>query len=406
MKTTSKKIILLCAGFLLLFVLFFKFYITNNLILKKTDTRTRVMGILKNCKKPVSTLNSIDQRCVYKEFQKFVDISNVSEVMAALMDIFSKEDNSRNLGTNNCHVPAHIAGEVAYLKGATLPELWDTCSNRCTFGCLHGGFQGTFKEKGGGILDNLADSCDVLLDPNDADLRSCWHIVGHGLAEHFGTNMDSAISGCLSLPFEKQQRHCIMGVRMEFIVASVDNNSPMDPLKGFEYLDFCKKFPEKFIDDCYAEASYYQIRITEDVNQMVDICKLVPDVKDSKVRCATGTGSVFFFTNKSTPEAVHNLCTRFDNSYYANECSLGAADLSASEWDHLISGALICKMTSPNFVGECLSYFGERLEYYNGITKRQEICGQLSEIDNKSCMGKPKTKRDYLTPITFSPEER
>lgn len=406
MELFKNKIIFLYIGFSFIFLLFFGFYISNSSILKKVDVRTKVLSILKGCKKPVSTLNSIDQKCVYREFKKFVDKNNVSDVMGALMDIFSKEDNSRNLGTNNCHIPAHIAGEVAYQKGATLPELWDRCSNRCTFGCLHGGFQGIFKEKGGGILDNLADSCDVLVNPNDADLRSCWHIIGHGLAEYFGADMQAAINGCLSLPNEKQQSHCIMGVRMEFIVASVDNNSPMPPLKGFEYIDFCKKFPEKYIDDCYAEASYYQIRISEDINQMVDVCKLVPNIKDSKIRCATGTGSVFFFTNKSTPEAVHNLCSRFGESYYSNECSLGAADLSASEWDHLITGALICKMTTPNFVGECLAYYGERVEYYNGLAKRKEICASLSSVDNKSCMGKPKSNRDYLTPVTFTQEER
>lgn len=372
----------------------------------EVDIRSKVTKILKDCKKPVNTLNSIDQRCVYKEFHKFVNKDNVSLVMDALMDIFSKEDNSRNLGTNNCHIPAHIAGEVAYQSGATLPELWQSCSNRCTFGCLHGGFQGIFKEKGEAILDNLADTCDILENPNDADLRSCWHIVGHGLAEYYGSNMDSAINACLGLPNEKQQRHCIMGVRMEFIVASVDNASPMPPLKGFEYLDFCKRFPSKFIEDCYAEASYYQIRITEDVNDMVEVCKLVPEIKDSKIRCVTGAGSVFFFTNKSSPEVVHNFCSGFDNKYYANECSLGAADLSASEWDHLRSGAEICLMTTNDFVSECLSYYGERVEYYAGFAKRKEVCDSLPAKDAKSCFGKPTKSRDYLTPVTFEETER
>lgn len=368
--------------------------------------RNKVLSVIKNCKKEGNTLNSMDQKCVYKAFHNFVNRDNVSQVVASLMDIFSKADNSRDLGTNNCHIPAHIAGEIAYQDGADLNELWDKCSNNCTFGCLHGGFQGLFKEQGSALLDNLETACHVLEDPNDADLRSCWHIVGHGLAEYYGADMNSAINKCMGLPNEKQQRHCIMGVRMEFIVASVDNTSPMKPLKDYEYLDFCKKFPSKFIEDCYAEAAYYQIRITDDVNQMVDICKLAPNIGDSKIRCVTGSGSVFFFTNKANADVIHNFCARYGDKHYSNECAIGSVDLASSEWDHLETGTQVCLLASKDFVGECLAFYGGRVQFYNGMAKRKEICGMLSPQDNKRCMGKPTMKRDYLIPVTFETWER
>ncbi len=405
-KKVNKRIAIMSFIIAVPVLIYLSGHFNKNNSLDKSFLRSKVASVLKKCNKGTNTLNSIDQRCVYKEFHKFVNKKNVSLVVASLMDIFSKEDNSRNLGTNNCHIPAHIAGEIAYQDGANLDELWQKCSNNCTFGCLHGGFQGMFKEKGPALLDNLETACKVLNNPDDADLRSCWHIIGHGLAEYFGSNLDAAVNKCLSLPNEKQQRHCIMGVRMEFIVASVDNTSPMPPLKGFEYLDFCKKFPSKFVEDCYAEAAYYQIRITDDVNQMVDVCKLVPNIGDSIIRCVTGSGSVFFFTNKANAQVIHDFCARYENKKYENECAIGSADLSSSEWDHLQTGANICLLTTPDFVGECLAFYGGRVQFYNGLAKRKEICSELSAKDEKSCMGSPKMDREYLTPVTFTLQER
>ncbi|HET7098662.1 MAG TPA: hypothetical protein VFI61_00270 [Patescibacteria group bacterium] len=365
----------------------------------------RVLSIIKGCKTDSKTLNSLDQKCVIKKFQKFVDKKNLPDVLAALEDIFSKEDSSINLGTTSCHIPAHIAGEVAYQKGASFSELWDMCSRNCSFGCLHGGFQGMFKEKGEEVLKNLSSACSILDSPRDDDLRSCWHIVGHGVAEYFGGNTEAAIKECLTLPFEKQRRLCILGVRMETLIPSADNDVKTI-LKSQEYLSFCNKFPEKYRDDCFAEAGYYELKISEDINQTIDICKKVPQYNEIQIRCVTGAGSTFFFAHKSSPETVYAFCSKYGRKELVEECVIGAVDLAASEWDHLRSGVGLCNLVNFGFKGECLAYFGTSLEVYNGKEKRAEICNELNPVDKKSCFGSPKKVRKYAVPVTFLPEER
>lgn len=365
----------------------------------------RVVAILKACKTDSKTLNALNQKCVYQKFSKFVNIQNLPIVMNTLQDSFSKVDNSTSLGTTSCHIPAHIAGEVSYQKGAFFSELWEACSRNCSFGCLHGGFQGMFKEKGEELLKNLSSACSLLESPRDDDLRSCWHIVGHGVAEYYSGDVTAAAKQCLTLPFEKQRRLCILGVRMETIIPSVDNGKKID-LTGQGYLDFCNKFPVNYRDDCFAEAGYYELKISADINETIKICKSVPTRNEIQTRCVTGAGSTYFFANKNSPEAVYDFCSKYTAIGLIQECVLGATDIAASEWDHLRSGVTLCNLVDTGFKRECLAYFGERVENYNGRAKREEVCNELSAIDAKSCFSKPLRVRKYTIPVTFSPGEK
>ncbi len=365
----------------------------------------RVLSIIKGCKNSSKTLNSLDQRCVFAKFQRFVDKENLPTVLATLEDVFSKTDSSTELGTTSCHIPAHIAGEVAYQRGATFTELWDICSRNCSFGCLHGGFQGMFKEKGEDLLKNLSGACSILDSPRDDDLRSCWHIVGHGVAEYFSGNVEASVKECLTLPVEKQRRLCILGVRMETIIPSADNEKQTS-LKDQEYLSFCDKFPEEYRDDCFSEAGYYELKISEDDNQTINICKSVPKNNNIQIRCVTGAGSTYFFAHKSSPETIYSFCSKYSEKELVEECIIGAADLAASEWDHLRSGVALCNLIGAGFKSECLAYFGTQVETYNGRVKREEVCNELTGSDKKSCFSSPQKPRDYLLPVTFLPNER
>lgn len=368
---------------------------------KKPETvSSSVLSVIDKCRKSTDTLNSLDPDCVFSRFQSIITKENLGEAVSAMESLYSSERDSKKLGVPSCHIPAHIAGEVAYQKGVTFNEVLNTCGQMCGFGCLHGAFQGMFKESGESFIGNLAGSCSLLENPTDDDIRACWHIVGHGVGEYFGRDLEGAISACTGLPEEKQRWHCISGLRMEHVTPSPWNHESVLTPTAEGYLDFCTRFPkeEGFQDDCYAEGGFATLKIFANVEAATEICRKVPNDPIVKKRCAGGAGTVFYFAHKDNPAVIYDFCKKYEEEGMVNDCILGAIEIVATEWSFKDTAPALCRLADRDFTRECFSFYGEKIERWNGSEKRQERCGEFANPEKSYCLDKPQDSRDYYLP--------
>lgn len=376
-------------------------YIKNNTkLLGQKSLSQEVDSILDECKLPSENLISFDPACATERFEHLATRENLEEVMNILERKFSEQESGLTYGTTSCHAPGHLIGEVAYEKGISFNELLDICSTKCGFGCLHGGFVAKVSEKGGDFLENLQDSCESLQENPVEDVRSCWHVVGHSLAEYFPDDVSAASKKCLELSGQETRWHCVSGARMEYLIG-VTYNPDRDPLEFTvdNFVSFCREFPVEYQDDCFGEAAYYSFRITGDEALSIDICNKIPIERyQTRIKCAFGGGSVFVSVNKDSPDKVYSYCQKFGEQTLVNECIIGAIDIFSSEWDYLKNGAELCRLGIESFQDECLSYYGERLEWWYDADFREKVCGELQEKENISCMSTPTNPRNYLQP--------
>lgn len=387
----------------LIFVLSFVFYLRfkNSSKLSNSQVEKKTLSILQKCKiTSRDTLASFDATCAYSEFGDLVDKNSIERIMGVLEETFSQTESGLEFGTTSCHAPAHIVGEIAYEKGMSFSDLLDSCSTRCGFGCLHGGFMGKVAEEGRGFLDNLQHSCDDLGDVTEEEVRSCWHVVGHGLGEYFGEDLEKAVDACLRLSDTEEKWHCISGVRMEFLLGASYNpeRQAMD-FTTENFISFCRRFPPEYQDDCFGEAAYYSYRITGEEELSIDICSQLPYSEyTSKLHCAYGGGSIMVSVNKNEPERVYEYCQRYINKDLVRECVIGAVGFFSSEWEYMENGARLCEISPIDVRNECFSYYGESVARWYGDERRKEVCKKLDSLDEKYCLSDPTNPRNYLNP--------
>lgn len=385
---------LLLIGLLLASLVFAGFFYKNNIeSTSSQNLEERVVQILKDCKGKSDTPNALDATCAYKRLEKLVEKDTVDPIIAVLEKTFSEQESSVEFGTTSCHNPAHIVGEIAYEKGMNFSDLLDVCSERCGFGCLHGGFIARFKESSQDFLTGYKDICSNLEEPTDRNIRSCWHIVGHGLNEFYRDDLEATNEKCMELPTEKARWHCFSGVRMEYLVGSPGNPSRIE-YSAQNLLNFCEQFPVEFQDECYAEAPFYALKVAGDVDTSIEICKGLNLDRITRMKCASGAGAEYVTIYKNDPDSVYNYCLR--HGEYFNDCVWGALQVFSSEWDYLRNGARLCEIVNTGFRDQCFSYFGEGLEWWYDKEFRENICGELSEPEKNQCLTDPIDKRDYL----------
>lgn len=375
----------------LLFLTTAAFYTKNSK--KDVDLEKQTVSILQKCNGKGNTPNSLDMGCVYEDLETLITRDTIDPILATLEKTFSNQKSSLEYGTTSCHNPAHIVGEIAYEKGISYTELLNTCSTRCGFGCLHGGFMARFKEGESEFLDSFKDVCYNLDDNSDKNVRSCLHIVGHGLNEFYREDIEATSEKCLEFETEKGRWHCFSGVRMEYLVGS-PGNPPKIEYSVDNLLAFCKRFPQEYQDECFAEAPFYALKIAGDVETSVKICDSLDLDEITRRKCAAGAGTEIVTMKKDTPEEVYQYCKR--HGEFVNDCIWGATDLFSSEWDYLRNGAKLCNMIEGSFRRECYAYFGEGLERWYDKKFRKKICGELSQTEESYCLSEPKDSRDYL----------
>jgi len=358
--------------------------------------KIKTLEIIKKCKDETQTLNSLNSACMTQHFEKIVTKQNLGFIMDTLEEIFQNEENKIELGSPTCHAPGHVVGKIGREKGITLDEFWEICSLKCGYGCLHGGLIGNFKEEGGEFLSSYKNACDNIISyQSDEQLRSCWHVVGHGLGEIFGEDIETAVTKCLELPVEKYKRHCIDGVRMEY-VTGVSYNPLRENISADTIISFCKRFPQDFQDNCYVEASYYTYRVSGNEDNAIAVCNKIPTSLNIKKLCAFGGGYAFISVYINSPNEFNEHCKKFGASL-VKDCILGAVNFLTGR-EPLGKIKIICELNEGLYLSECLSFFGENLEMVSGKESRNLVCSELDNVNESACLKKPFHLMNYLEP--------
>jgi len=373
------------------------------LIIKKntpSDIKEIVETTLKKCTASTNTLNSLDPDCVFTNFEKTISVDNFGEAVNFMQELFSNVNDSKKLGITSCHIPAHIAGEVAYEKGATFNQVLEVCNLACSSGCLHGAFQAMFKESGKNLIEHLSESCSILKSPTDSDVRACWHIVGHGVGEYYGLDINSSIKACEALPFEKQRWHCMSGLRMEHVTPSPRNSETLPQTTIDSYLDLCAKFPnnEGYRDDCYSESAFAVNKLYTNSELAIEICNRIPNDPIVRKRCAGGGGHIFFFAHKDDPLAIYEFCNKYKNKGMIRDCITGAIENTTIERRYETTGHKLCRLVEKDFTKECFSFMGETIERHANLERRETQCSKLLDEEKLYCLTKPQDLRTYYLP--------
>jgi hypothetical protein len=124
----------------------------------------------------------------------------------------------------SCHVEAHDVGSAIAEQAATLSEAMLACSDRCTFGCVHGAFRAYFAKRLGQagtsvVAPDVAREIADLCREDSASLPgfyrgNCAHSVGHAFAA-VASDAPDAVAWCGLFEPAEMRFYCETGVFME-----------------------------------------------------------------------------------------------------------------------------------------------------------------------------------------------
>lgn len=349
-----------------------------------TGVSAQVLALYKRC----SISKSSDTRtdCMFNGYKKLVTKDNFEEVVTATHDAYAP---------NDCHAPAHLVAKIAFEKGAAFSDILNKCTDKCGYGCLHGAFQSRFESDLVGFIGNIDNFCSDIDQKNTNNLIACWHIVGHGVAEYYGTDIVRAIAGCSNLPKGLPAWHCLNGLVMEYTEPFPWTSYGFKFSPEF-YLDLCSKMPGFYQRDCYGSSGYVVLKVLEDKTKAVAICDQVPNDLVVHKKCAAEDGGILALQHYKVND-IFSFCNEFKNKTLMGECIISAGN-------SLVTGGFedpakeLCSLVGGDLRRECFSSIGVALEKFSDPTSRSKLCSGLSKTDSKSCLSAPLDSRQYLSP--------
>lgn len=293
----------------------------------------------------------LDFSCFRSKITPLVTKDALPEIMRSLNALYLRPE-----GLSSCHNPAHIVGEVAADKGLSLSEIGEICNKSCGYGCEHGAFIQELRKEGN-LLAALSSSCK----PSEGvDKASCYHIVGHGLAEVFQNDISEAFEVCNGFP--GWQINCGDGVLMEYL-----QGSPNTKLAGTSFeseeglLSFCQSLPEPHKTSCFNQAGFYAYSLVRDKKSEAEICQKVP--KEQARSCIYYLGSRVYFEFRDSGARLLDFCSQFQEAAY--ECVKGAIETDASLDSQASFSRELCASLGSEKQEGCLSFLNEKLEWFH-----------------------------------------
>ncbi|HET8760890.1 MAG TPA: hypothetical protein VFN94_07465 [Nitrospiria bacterium] len=124
----------------------------------------------------------------------------------------------------SCHGTSHDVGAAIAERAATLTEAMVACSDRCTFGCVHGAFRAYFSKRLGragatAVAPDVAQEISDLCREDSTVLPgfyrgNCAHSVGHAFAA-VASDAPGAAAWCRVFEPGEMRFYCETGVFME-----------------------------------------------------------------------------------------------------------------------------------------------------------------------------------------------
>ena len=313
------------------------------------------------------SIKPLDFGCLRKDLLEIVSAQNLGRLMNALEEIFSGQKSSIVFGTRTCHGPSHLIGEIAIDKGIPLGGIFNECSRKCDYGCLHGAFAQKMKSYED-LPERVASFCDEYSNsPIKKDIDACFHIVGHGLTEYFSKDIDSALSACEDIKDSTGKVECKRGAIMEYLMGSPDNPTEVE-FSPEELLSFCGSLSPVNQQECLGYLGFYSYSLF-DRETAINLCKKVP--MKFALGCAYSLGSVSYFFHRDRPDEIISLCGKLGEG--ENECIKGAIEVYVGEKYYKDKGLNLCELASDDFKNDCKAFWCEKVKWAWGSTSSCEL---------------------------------
>lgn len=378
-KTTVAVFICLALAFLGL-----AFLSVKNPMLIRKDIPGEVAALYKRCSG--SATSDMRTDCMFKGYKNIVTKDNFADVVTATHDAYAP---------NDCHAPAHLVAKIAYEDGATFSDILNKCTDKCGYGCLHGAFQSRFESNLGGFIGSIGKFCSDVDQKNTGNLIACWHIVGHGVAEYYGTNIDKSIAECSKLPQGLPAWHCLNGLVMEYTEPFPWTSYGFEFSPKF-YLNLCSKMPGFYRRDCYGSAGYTILKVQNDKDEAVAICSQIPNDPVMRKKCAAEGGGILALEHYGSSE-IFSFCSKFKDPVLNGECAISAGmSLVTGGFENYAKD--LCGLETGDLRRECYASIGSALERASGTSARADLCSGLGSGDSKNCLSVPFDLRSYLLP--------
>lgn len=342
----------------------------------------KIKGLLVNCSRGEDlSPNALDYKCLRDSLYPIINKKKLSTVVASLEKVFLDGEENKEIGTLSCHGPSHLVGEIAYAKGISEAEIYESCGTHCDYGCVHGAFLEMARSTPD-FLENYPNICEHYEEGDiPKDLISCYHITGHGLVEILGRDIGKTLPFCDRFNEEKGKHNCINGALMEILLGTTEGSVPFDAEKS-DIVDFCKNLSANHAKVCYEQAGFYGYTLIEDNSRVPAICNRVPT--SFRKDCFQNLGIRAYLAYRSSMDDFKNYCSSL--GVFSLECILGGVVASVDGDPEFNDSLKICSSEKGEIRQKCFSFLRERLEYAYGVEFSLKACEDFSQEDKKSCL--------------------
>ncbi len=210
-------------------------------------------------------------------------------------DLLGPEKMLEAVGSESqCHIKGHNIGRVIYQKTNDIEQAMLICSDKCTYGCLHGVISGAFTAEIGKkgtsadghiAIDQLGGIIRDVCSKSGKSVKGgsgiCPHGIGHALFALSENNLKKALSYCDDFKDPEQVFDCDNGVFMQYFTENTDKNPQFEePCAGLGSPAACYRY--KLLYN-YSRVPYKEVSHS---------CSLIADGTE-RSGCFNGLGFAF-----------------------------------------------------------------------------------------------------------------
>lgn len=287
-----------------------------------------------------------------------------------------------------CHTWSHDLGEGAVLYGYQSEQIIENCSLNCGGGCFNGAGHAYVSKNNDLVgIDNFCLPSNSKLE-NDRVLK-CFHGVGHGLVDVFGTNVPFLLNKCNLIKNEQGKIECSHAIFMMF------NSIPISRLNAGDIPQnmgkFCSEIDNAYQNNCRIFSGYLTFARTKNPMEGLKSCDGLEDRNNAE--CLKKTGNLVYIdlmyqkdVNKD-PNFVITKCKR-DYPRIDVWCSIGLGQaLIADPGMNPVRAFDICNLVPGDFKTICYREIGEEILSVRGKTELISICQHFENSYAKACLG-------------------
>lgn len=364
---------------LLIFLIFAHFYNLNSFSGK--DNKDVSFKKCENIPMKGDFMSSSKYGCYLNSLRKSVKLYGFVKTAQAFDQYINQTDQVDIRGA--CHSWAHELGETAVRDGASGNEIINYCVHTCLDGCFNGaGHAYVATHSDLSDVNNFCNPENMQVDNKKKD--TCFHGIGHGLVDIFGTNIAKDIGYCDLITDKEGKAQCSHAIFMMF------NSLPISRIQVDEIpenmVDFCDRLNPSYQNYCYDFSGYLTYGKTKDIKKAFINCNGVPD--KNRLECFRRIGDILYLMDpRKEPNLLAQQC-KIGTQEEVLWCSLGIGKLLITDANSPPEKSFeVCSSFEGELKLSCYKELGEQLESHRSRKDRGRLCALLDKPFSNECLG-------------------